>query len=141
MRSNRAARSGGFTLLEMIIVLMVIGLATSLILVRGPLHSSALDLRVAAEMVAATLREGRTGATTTERAVVFTAFPTGQYGLNGHARPALPAGITIAAPARTIFYPDGSTSGGRVVLGSTAGRIAIAVDALTGHVTTRQITP
>ncbi len=125
----------------MVIVLAVIGLATSLILMRGPMRSSALDLRVAAEMMAATLREGRTDATTTERAVVFTAFPTGAYGLNGQARPALPAGITITAPARLFFYPDGSTSGGRVVLGSTAGRIALTVDALTGHVTTRQVSP
>ena len=128
-------------MLEMTIVLLVTGLAASLVLTRGPMRSATLELRVATETVAATLREGRTDATTTEHTVIFTALPTGTYGLDAHARHALPTGITFPTPARIIFYPDGSTSGGMVVVGSTAGRGVMSVDALTGQVTTRQASP
>lgn len=140
MHSSKAIRTGGFTLLEMIIVLVVAGLAASLLLARGPMHAPALELRVAAETLAAELREGRAIATATQQAVVFLTTPGGNYGLSGHTQRTLPVGMTLQVPARIVFFPDGSTSAGTIVLASPAGRMAITVDRLTGHVAMRQIT-
>lgn len=141
MPNSKVIRSGGFTLLEMVIVLVVAGLATSLLLARGPMHAPALELRVAAETLAAELREGRAIATATQQAVVFLATPGGSYGLNGRTQGTLPVGMAMQVPVRIVFFPDGSTSAGTIVIASPAGRMAITVDRLTGHVAMRQITP
>lgn len=141
MPNSKAIRSGGFTLLEMVIVLVVAGLAASLLLARGPMHAPALELRVAAETLAAKLREGRAIATATQQAVVFLTTPGGSYGLNGRTQGTLPVGMAMQVPVQIVFFPDGSTSAGTIVIASPAGRMAITVDRLTGHVAMRQITP
>ena len=62
MRSTSVNGTEGFTLIEMIVVLAVLGLVGSVILSRGPMHSPTLELRVAAQGLAATMRDGRVAA-------------------------------------------------------------------------------
>ena len=49
-------REAGFTLIEMIVVLVVLALAAGLVLARGPMRSASLDLRAAARTMAADMR-------------------------------------------------------------------------------------
>jgi prepilin-type N-terminal cleavage/methylation domain-containing protein len=52
----------GFTLIEMIVVVVVIGLVLSLFIQRGPMRSPALEARAAANEVAESLRLARSRA-------------------------------------------------------------------------------
>lgn len=118
-------RAAGFTLLEIMIVIVIMGLLLTLLLTRGPDRSPTLDLRAAASQVAQSLRLARTAAIATDRPVPFTIHPTNR---------AL-TGITITPPARPIlFEPDGSATSGTIALGLNAMHINIAVHWLTGRV-------
>jgi general secretion pathway protein H len=135
-------REAGFTLIEMIVVLVVLALAAGLVLARGPMRSASLDLRAAARTMAADMRTTRATAIETDRALLFTLDPVqGDYGVKGGTRHALPRGIaavTPAAPARqatVLFRADGSASGGRLGLSERDHTIAIDTDWLTGAVT------
>ena len=129
--------TAGFTLIEMIVVLVVLGLVVSIVLSRGPLRSPTLDLRAAARVLAAEMRGARTRAIDDDRDVVFTIDPDHRdYGVRGGARRPLPAGLELATrPAPVVFHPDGSASGGAVTLTENGRQLAIRVDWLTGAVT------
>jgi general secretion pathway protein H len=144
-RGNSAARrrSGtacaGFTLLEMIIVLVILGLMLGLFAARGPLHSQGLDLRTAAEELAQSLRDAR-GQAIAAGELVDVRWEQGGFRISHGRLHPLP-GVSIAA--RTLggqaqsgvrFAPDGSSSGGVIALADRAGRISIGVDWLTGRV-------
>jgi general secretion pathway protein H len=58
-RTRRHGGQAGFTLIEMIVLLVVIGLVLSLFIQRGPMRSPALEARVAADQVAQGLRLAR----------------------------------------------------------------------------------
>ncbi len=127
----------GFTLIEMIVVLVVLGLVGSIVLSRGPLRSPTLDLRAAARVLASEMRSARTRAIDDDHDVVFTIDPAHRdYGVRGGARRPLPAGLELATkPVPVVFHPDGSASGGAVTLAENGRQLAIRVDWLTGAVT------
>ena len=137
----------GFTLLEMIVVLVVLGLMAGLIVARGPQHSPALDLSAAASEVAQALRGARGQAIATGRPVVFRLDVVAHaFSVGGSPRHLLPAslGLSVVAVSDEVaagrsagisFAPDGSSSGGTVDFVSGARRLRVAVDWLTGRVT------
>ena len=142
---NKAERAAGFTLIEVIVVLVILGLGLALLATRGPLRSAALDLRAATGEVAQALRLARTRAIATDRTVVVSLDPAGnafRVG-SGPAQP-LPRGVAMealatqgAAPgiAAFRFAPDGSASGGRITLTAGGRQAMVGVDWLTGRVT------
>lgn len=141
----RISRDAGFTLIEMLVVLVILGVAGALLLARGPARSAGLEARAAASEIVQTLRLGRSRAIATNRPVlVRLGLRTHRLSLDGVARPVLPNSITLAAvmadgtvPAGVavfVFAPDGSASGGRVALESGGRRIAMTVDWLTGRI-------
>ena len=137
----------GFTLLEMIVVLVVLGLMASLIVARGPPRSPALDLRAAAGEIAQALRDTRGQAIETGRRAVFHLdVKAHAFSVGNSAARLLPAslGLTIAgAPgeaaasrgAGIVFAPDGSSSGGTIDLALDTRHVRIVVAWLTGRVT------
>jgi general secretion pathway protein H len=142
---STAARAAGFSLVEMIVVLVILGLALALIVTRGPQRSHALEISAAASEVAETLRLARARAIASNRpmrVVVDTTEKT--LTTEGGAARALPAAYamavqTIAGAAderRAVigFAPDGSSSGGRIALTLGPRRVWIDVDWLTGRV-------
>ncbi len=127
----------GFTLLEVLIVLVIIGLATAIVALRGPSHSPALDLRATAQSIAETLRLARSQAIAGDRPVTV-AFDVAAHTVRLGAAPpqALPIAIALAVTAPAIrFEPDGSATGGTVALADAGRRTAIGVDWLLGRVT------
>ncbi|WP_428377058.1 prepilin-type N-terminal cleavage/methylation domain-containing protein [Lichenicoccus sp.] len=70
--ANGAA--AGFTLIEMIVVLAVLGLVLTIVLQRGPTRSPSLDLRAASRSLTDALRQARGRAIATDRPVLVTAL-------------------------------------------------------------------
>ena len=139
------ARMAGFTLIEMLVVLVILGLTIALIVSRGPARSTGFDMRATAGDIAQQLRLARSEAIATDRLTRFT-LDRGdrRYETNGVAGPLLPPEVAVAMTTVTggkprplsaiTFAPDGSSSGGRVVLVAGANAIAVVVDWLTGRV-------
>ncbi|HTU55208.1 MAG TPA: GspH/FimT family pseudopilin [Acetobacteraceae bacterium] len=131
---NKIERSGGFTLLEMLVVIVVLALAVGLVVASGPSESPAASLESAASRVALGLRLARGEAIAHDHPVIVT---IGARTLSiGTAPPTkLPAGASaIAGPVRVTFAPDGTAAGGPILLAAGDLRRRIAVDWMTGAV-------
>ena len=143
-RPERDGSQAGFTLIEVIVVLAVLGLVAGLVLTRGPQRSAALEMQAAANAVAQTMRVARTRAIVSNQRVIVAFDPQAATLRIGTGAPrALPAGIGMSvvstaglagALAGIVFLPDGSSSGGRVELANGVRRTQVGVDWLTGRV-------
>ncbi|MBX9925705.1 MAG: hypothetical protein K2Y05_05055 [Hyphomicrobiaceae bacterium] len=138
-----------------VIALIAIMAAMSLPLARGP--APAQILSATASDIATRLRETRLAAIAENAPRVFLIdTATRTLGRDGAVRPiALAPGIDLdvtaaatgsASTARFVFHPDGSASGGRIILRpsrnnatpNTIGRSAVIdVDWLSGRISTR----
>lgn len=148
---RRASGAAGFTLLEMIVVLVVLGL--SLVLVTGyrPPWSRGFDIDTTAAELASQLRLVRSEAIAGNRAVALELdLPGRRYRPGTAAARPLPRGLAIelltitgerqdAADGAIRFHPDGSSTGGRIVLADESRRIAVGVDWLTGRVSVADV--
>lgn len=144
MRLNRHIGTAGFTLIEMIVVLIVLGLAAGLVIARGPMRSPRLAMRAAATDLIQGLRLTRARAIATDRPALFTLDTLNHTWQAADASPqTLPTGIvpsllTVTGQARgetgaVAFNPDGSASGGRITLTEGDMRLVIGIDWLTGR--------
>lgn len=140
-------RSAGFTLAEMVVVLVVIGL---LLAVVPPLLSQgfpAAQTRAAVRDLVAALRFTRGEALRANReASMEIDLKEGLVRISGVKRTRdLPKSATIAATtafseeidreaASFSFFPDGSSTGGRIQVDGGGQSFAITVDWLTGRV-------
>jgi general secretion pathway protein H len=144
-------RQAGFTLLEMIIVVAVLGLALGLVVTRGPMHSAKLDMQSAVNGVAQGLRIARSRAIATNRPVRFAIdIPSHSFGVENERPTVLPQAVSIAVVtdsdeirgkrlAAIRFNGDGSASGGgRIELADGQRAAQINVEWLTGRVSVVQ---
>ena len=133
---TRASQPRGFTLLEMLVVLAILGLTVGLVLARGPMRSAGLEARSAASTIAGALRAARSQAIATDRPVTVLIDPAAHALRIGAAAPRrLASSVGFTGPANGItFAPDGSSSGGRIALATGPMRMEVAVDWLTGRV-------
>ena len=138
-------RSGGFTLIEILVVLAILGVAMGLIIGRGPMRSRGLEARAAAGALAQTLRAARALAIVSDHDVAVAIDPPHHlFAIDGGARQSLAANLAITVPEAALhgpgqvrlirFSPDGSATGGQVVLGTGRHRLGITVEWLTGRV-------
>ncbi len=140
----------GFTLLEILVVLAIFGVAIGIVVGRAPTRSRGLEARAAAGAIAQALRGARAQAIATDQDVAVAFDPAGHAFAVDRMPPrrlARDLAIAVAAPAlrgpgdvRLIrFAPDGSATGGQVVLGTGKHRLGISVEWLTGRVTVANV--
>lgn len=133
---QRPLPEAGFTLLEMIVAIAVIGLALAVVASFMPRRHAALDVAVASDSIAQTLRAARSRALAQQRPVVVTVARNGQgYAVDGISQP-LPAGIGLRSSGSGIvrFAPDGSASPAAILISADGRSLLLRVDWLTGLV-------
>lgn len=135
----------GFTLLEMLVVLSILAITAVVVVPRadGTRHGKALQ--AAAAGLAAEFRSARADAirTNTEQTLTIDTLSrryrregwtdsrdiAGQFAI---ALDTIRSEQTGSSAGRIRFYPDGSATGGRVMLGSGPRRAVVSIDWLTG---------
>ncbi len=153
-----AARSGarrrrGFTLVELLIVVTLL-VTLSAVLAPILMPSPTRTLRATASEVATTLRETRRRAQAEQASRRFVVDGEARrYGIEGgggwHALPddvgvELTTAASLAAGRQrggVDFFPDGSSSGGRVALRMDELSIRVDVEWLTGRIRVSEIEP
>lgn len=114
----------GFTLLEMLVTVAVMGIVLAVLAGFMRPHSHRLEMEAAARDVARAMRTARGTAIAggTQVALVL---------------PELPPWLTVSERAPRggiLFAPDGSSSGGQVLLSGQGQVAAVSTDWLTGRV-------
>jgi general secretion pathway protein H len=149
-RTGAIGRHGGFTLLEMLVVLLLLAIAYAL---TPPMFSSGLsttELKSAARQLAAGLRKTRSHAIVTRReATLSVDVDAHRFQLTGDKKSyPLPARAEVTVftaksetnaeqSAAIRFFPDGSSTGGRITLAAGERKFLVDVDWLTGLVEIR----
>ncbi len=143
------ARAGqhGFTLLEILIVLVIGVLLVALVppLLSG--MSGATELRSAARQLAAGLRNARNEAVARQQEAVLTLdLDRHHFGVTGDPREiALPDGVVLklytaqselldSATGSIRFFPDGGSTGGSITVSGPKLAYRVNVDWLTGGI-------
>jgi len=143
----RSMRARGFTLIEIILVLVIGVAAYLLILVIPARGATSADLKAAARSLAAGLRQAQTIAMATKRDTALTLdLDTREFTVTGDATIrqvskeldvklfTAQSEVTSEKRGAIRFYPDGSSTGGRITVASGERKYLVDVDWLTGRV-------
>ena len=142
-----AIRHRGFTLIEMLVAIAIMAMAYALTAPTISASLSGVQLKAAARQIAAGLRKARNEAVLRKREAALTVdVERRQFELSGEQRiyrfsQEIEVSLFTAqselrdAKIGTIrFYPDGSSTGGRVTLARGERKYLVDVDWMTGRV-------
>lgn len=142
----RSPRARGFTLLEMLAVILLIGIAAAAVSVSVTQGLASARINAASSELAAALRAVRAQAIVKGAQQNFDVDTRSETYLNLKRQPvALPKGLKLSMTSakddqpndhtgRIRFFPDGSSTGGRITLTSGKREWHIDVSWLTGEV-------
>lgn len=144
--ATSGGQQGGFTLIEIIVVLSILGFALALITGYQPPWSGGLGIRGIANELGSELRLARSKAISTNRPVVLELdMAHHRYRIDQEITRSLPPSLrmdlsTLASNRRSAadglirFNPDGSSTGGRITMSDGTRSLAVGVDWLSGRV-------
>ncbi len=147
---DRRRTPWGFTLLELVIVLAILGLIVGLVIGRQRPLSPAVHARAAARAISSALRTARADAVMTNRSVSFTLdLANNRYRLGRHDAEQLPTDVHLRlytdrgqllsdTVGKIRFDVDGSATGGRVTVSGGGQSWWVGVDWLSGRVSVVQ---
>ncbi len=135
----------GFTLIEILVVVAIIGVVMGVLIGRGNVRSHGLETRAAAGALAQALRAARAQAIATDHDVTVLIDPQRHVFAADNspitridpATPMVVQATTLKAPgaaSKIQFSADGSSSGGDILLGTGTRRLDVSVEWLTGKV-------
>lgn len=143
----RPIQQGGFTIIELLVVMVIMALAYTL---ASPMVSSGVsgtELKASARQLAAGLRKARSEAISRRTESALTVDVEGhRFQLSGDPRVyRLPKSVTlklftaqselVSGSAGAIrFFPDGGSTGGRITLSANARNYDVDINWLTGQV-------
>lgn len=141
------ASGRGFTLVELMVVMVIAVAAVALITPMFGGAVSSAELRQSARQVAAALRAARSEAVSTNQPVAWVLdVEAKRFSLSSQSGVrSLPERLEVELTTAESelqsenigairFYPDGTSSGGRVALGDARKQLDVDVDWLTGRV-------
>jgi general secretion pathway protein H len=131
------ADQDGFTLLEMIVVIIVVAMVGGLVLIKQPWHSAGLNADATVRALTNALRLARSRAIAQDR-VVTVVTAAGSFSVDGGAAWMLPPEEVLSS-SQMAFAPDGGSTGGTIMLAAGQRRIAVDVNWLTGRVRSRDL--
>jgi general secretion pathway protein H len=142
----RADPRSGFTLIEMLVVIAILGLTLALVGISLKPVSPATRARAAAQEISGALRAARSAALMSDRSIFFTLdlSPPGYRWGSQPQRP-LPGDVSLGlltgrdlvgskTEGRIRFDPDGGSTGGRVSINGGGQLWWVGVDWLSGRV-------
>ncbi len=144
--SSKSSMHAGFTLIEMLVVVAILGFSLSVITARGPMHSQTLEMQASVNAVAQAARLARSKAVATNSPVRLAVDVTARSFRIDDAPPVLlprALSVTMLAVSNETagerlaairFNGDGSATGGQIELTDGQQRARIGVDWLTGRV-------
>lgn len=143
----RSPRESGFTMLELILVLVLGAGILAVVMGLAPKGASSADLKASARALASGLRQAQSTAMATRRDTTLTVdMESREFNFTGsHRAHVLPTGIDLKLlTAQTEveserkgairFYPDGSSTGGRITVAAGERHYFVDIDWLTGRV-------
>jgi general secretion pathway protein H len=154
IRTSQAGSSGvsgaaGFTLIELLVVMVILGMAMVAVSAVYRTPSGGLQLKAAARLTAARLRDLRAAAMATgkERVAMIDVGSRQIRFSDGRAPLALDRSISVvvtaaesekpsASVAGVRFFPNGSSTGATIVLRSERQGYEVRINWLTGRVST-----
>ena len=102
---SSGGREDGFSLIEVIVVLVVLALVATIFVGRGPMRSRGVEAADAARTLAGAMRLARSQAIATDRTVSFSVDPARHLYVSGGAVHGLPGEIGLA-----VQGPDGEAA-------------------------------
>ena len=142
-----SGRAPGFTLLEVLVVLVIIAMATTLAAMALGGGLDGMRLRSSSKEIAAQLRYTRTQAIATGQPQRFSIDPRAhRWQGPGKRHGKIPASLGVeftgarevqprAGAGGILFFPDGASTGGRIQLSVKRAALRVDVAWLTGEVT------
>ena len=151
-RSRRRLRwpSAGFTLVEVLIVLAIMALATTLFMTGVRTGTTGAELREATREMTAALNEARSLAIAGNRVTALVIEQQPSLPRATRASIVLSPRVSIAVRASAAsagegsgsaiyFFPDGSSSGGEIEFTAGTAREIVSVDWFTGHASAQEL--
>ncbi|MGI9409906.1 MAG: GspH/FimT family protein [Hyphomicrobiaceae bacterium] len=151
-RTDGRCAEAGYTLLEMLIVVAVLAVVMSSVRLLPQSRAGSVDVAAATQLIASSLRQAR-NTSIRRRAIQHVYFDVNRRTVwtdSGRNRLALDRRIRMAissarsqmrsdSVAQVRFYPNGSSSGGKVVLEGRSGAREIRINWHTGRISTSSL--
>ena len=138
------AGQGGFTLLELLVVLAIVGMVAAVVPMAFPAATARVETEAAARVLASDLRAVRRAAIAGNRSLALSFQPNGIGYSTGALTRAFPdlvrTAVEVGGENKTgsgvsiIFNPDGSSTGGDIRIFSAKAAYRVSVDWVSGRI-------